>query len=130
MDLKGLCVPIKNLFLFSTLTFLLSACTSNSEPQPYILDKSRTSSCQNEIQQSISKLIQAKNLKISEGVFSKESSLHLTNKKDSALSPSPIFNDLGGKKTLFLYKQNGDVYIGLVNEKKDILKTKKLKECH
>ena len=77
MDLKGLCVPIKNLFLF--LMFLLSACASNSEPQPYLLNEKRTKSCQNEIQQNISELIYAKNLKISEDVFSKESSLHLTN---------------------------------------------------
>jgi len=129
MDLEGLCVPIKNLFL--SLTFLLlSACSSNSEPKPYLLDEKRTSSCQNEIEQTISELIYAKNLKISEDVFSKESSLHLTNKKDGILKQSPIFNDLNGRKTLLLYKQNNDLYLGLIDEKKDISKTQKLKKCH
>ena len=113
-----------------SLAFLVTACTSSSEPQPYILSKSRTSSCQNEIQQTVSELIQAQNLKISGDVFSKTSSLNVTNKRDGVLKQSPIFNDIGGRKTLHLYKQNNDLYIGLINKKKDILKAKKLKECH
>jgi len=129
MDSKGLCVLIKILTLISSLV-LFNACASNAEPQPYILNKSRTSSCQSEMEQTISELIYAQNLQISEDVFSKTSSLNLTNKKDGILNQSPIFNDMGGRKTLLLYQQENALYIGLINTKKDIVKSKKLQKCH
>jgi len=96
----------------------------------HTLDKNRTSSCQDEIERTISSLIHAKNLTISKDVFSQTSSLHLTNKKDGILTKSPIYNDLDGRKTLIMYKKSNALYIGLINEKKDILKSKQLKECH
>lgn len=128
MDLKGLCVPIK--ISLSLLSLLFIACSSHNKPRPYMLDENRTSSCQNEIEQTISTLIHAKNLQISKDIFSKTSLLNLTNRKNGALKPSPIFNDRRGRKTLLLYKQKNHLYLGLINEKKDILKSKALKECH
>ena len=118
----------KSLFLL-LFSFLFSACNRGSTLQPYTLDEKRTSTCQDEIEKTISSLIHARNLSISKDVFSKTSSLHLTNKKDSILRKSPIYNDLRGRKTLMMYKENSNLYIGLINEKKEILKSKKLQQC-
>jgi len=82
-----------------------------------------------EIEETISSLIDAKNLTISKDVFSKTSSLHLTNQKNGILFPSPLLNDLRGRKTLLLYKSSNDIYIGLMNEEKSIIKSKKLTKC-
>jgi len=114
---------------FFLLTLLLSACSSDTVPKPYILDKSRTSACQEEIEQTISILVHAQNLSISKDVFSQTSSLYLSNKKDAILTKSPIYNDLRGRKSLIMYKENNDIYIGLINKKEDIVKSQKLQEC-
>jgi len=119
-------VLIKNSFLLTLLLF--SACSSNSKPAPYLL-QTRSSACQEEIKQVVSTLVHAQNLTISEDVFSKESSLYLTNKRDGALIASPIFNDLGGRKTLLLYKKDNNLHIGLLNRKKEIVEGKRLLVC-
>jgi len=119
-------VHIKNSFLLTLLLF--SACSLNSKPTPYLL-QTRSSSCQEEIKQVVSTLVHAQNLTISEDVFSKDSSLYLTNKRDGALISSPIVNDLGGRKTLLLYKKNNSLHIGLLNRKKEIVESKKLLVC-
>jgi len=99
------------------------------KPEPYRLSQERTGSCQKEIEKTIASLIHAQNLTISKDVFSATSSLYLTNQKDGILTKSPIYNDLGGRKTLLLYKENSTLFIGLLNKKKDIIKSQKLNGC-
>ncbi len=127
MDLKGLRVPIKILLLIFSLFF--TACSLNSKVQPYTLDKERSDACKNELKQTISSLIDARNLSISEDIFSTTSLLYLNNQKNGILIKSPIINDLKGRKTLMLYKKDNKLYIGLINQKKEILKAKKLQKC-
>ncbi len=98
--------------------------------QPALID-ARDNSCQDELKKTISKLINAHSLEISSDAFSKESYLYLTNHKrdDFLLQPSKLQNDLGGRKTLFLYIESDDLYIGLVDFKKNIIKKEKLQSC-
>jgi len=124
-------VPTKLSLLCSI--FLLSACTGNASPEPYLLTKERTDSCQEEIEKTISALVNARNLTISKDVFSKSPSLILTNQKPSALGQSAIFNDLKGRKILKMYKKEDFLYIGLLskkdNKKEEILLSKPLRRC-
>ena len=121
-------MPTK-IFSLSLLVLILSSCGVKHSIEPYTLKEKRTDSCQMEIEETISSLINAKNLTISKDVFSKTSSLHLTNQKNGILFPSPLLNDLRGRKTLLLYKSSNDIYIGLMNEEKSIIKSKKLTKC-
>jgi len=121
-------VPTK--LLTSLVSILLfTACNSTVKLEPYRLPKERTGSCQEEIEKTIASLIHAQNLSISKDVFSETSSLYLTNQKDGILSKSPIYNDLRGRKTLLLYKKNHDLFIGLLNKKKDVVTSQKLNGC-
>ena len=117
--------------LLTSLLFMfgLTACSTTTQPQPYLLKASRTTACQEEIEKSIASLIHAQHLSVSKDVFTKASSLHLTNQKDGILTKSPIFNDLRGRKTLLLYKENHALFIGLLNKKKDVVKSQKLNGC-
>ena len=117
--------------LLASLVFIftLTACSSNAKSQAYLLNKSRTSSCQNEIEKTISSLIHAQNLSISKDVFSKTSSLYVSNQKNSILRKSPIYNNLRGRKTLFLYEEKNALHIGLMNKEKDVVKSQRLHEC-
>jgi len=121
-------VPTK-LLISLLFMFGLTACSTTTQPQPYLLKASRTTACQEEIEKSIASLIHAQHLSVSKDVFSKTSSLHLTNQKDGILTKSPIFNDLRGRKTLLLYKENSTLFIGLLNKKKDVIKSQKLNGC-
>ena len=122
-------MPIKSSSLVLS-AFLFTACASDStKPQPFLLDKSRTGSCQSEIEKSISELVNAKNLTISKDVFSTTSSLHLTNRRDKTLSKSPFANDLMGSKTVQIYKEDEQLFIGLVGDEGEIVKSKKLEKC-
>ena len=100
-----------------------------SQISPHTLEKKRTASCQKEMERSISELINAKNLKVSKDIFSESSSLYLNNKKDGMLNKSPIFNDLGGRKHLILYKKGSNLFVALLNHKEEIIKEKQLKKC-
>jgi len=121
-------VPTK-LFTFLVSILLFTACNGTVKPEPYLLSKERTDSCQGEIEKAIASLIHAQNLTVSKDVFSETSSLYLTNQKDGILTKSPIYNDLGGRKTLLLYKKNHTLYIGILNKKKDVVKSQKLNGC-
>jgi len=121
-------VPTKLLTSFASI-LLFTACNGTVKPEPYRLPKERTGSCQEEIEKTIASLIHAQNLSVSKDVFSETSSLYLTNQKDGILTKSPIYNDLRGRKTLLLYKENSALYIGLLNKKKNIVASKKLNGC-
>jgi len=121
-------VPTKLLTSLASI-LLFTACNGTVKPEPYRLPKERTGSCQEEIEKTIASLIHAQNLSVSKDVFSETSSLYLTNQKDGVLSKSPIYNDLRGRKTLLLYKENSTLYIGLLNKKKNIVTSQKLNGC-
>jgi len=121
-------VPTK--LLTSLISILLfTACNGTVKPEPYRLPKERTGSCQEEIEKTIASLIHAQNLSISKDVFSKTSSLYVSNQKNSILRKSPIYNNLRGRKTLFLYEEKNALHIGLMNKEKDVVKSQRLHEC-
>ena len=120
--------------ILSTLLFgigsLFTACAKDSKPQPSTLNKNRTSSCQEEIRATVSALIEAQNLTVSEDVFSQVSILELNNQRADIFGHREIINDQSGRKRLLLYREEGDLYIGLINQKEEVLKSKKLQKCH
>ena len=122
-------MPTKKLLTSLLFMFGLTACSTTTQPHPYLLKASRTTACQEEIEKTIASLIHAQNLTISKDVFTKTSSLQLSNQKDGILTKSPIFNDVGGRKTLLLYKENSALFIGLLNKKKGLVTSQKLNGC-
>ena len=126
MASKGLTVLTKYSVLFSPLLF--GAC-STSSLTPSTLSLPRSEICQEALKKSISSLIHAQHLQISSDIFTKDAYLYLNNKKDSPLHSSPIFNDLLGKKTLLLYKENKKLYIGLVGRDEKIKNSVQLIGC-
>jgi len=125
-------MPTKYLFLFITLFLFQGGCSSKNEPSKIThmtINKERSPSCQKEIEETITDLVSAKKLKISKDIFSKDSYLRLTNQKRNILNNSPIFNDMGGRKTLLLYQQEDRLYIGLENRDKNITKNREIKYC-
>lgn len=126
MVLKGLNVATKHLSVLILSLFMLSC--SGSKPKPYLLSEAKTNLCQNELEATISELINAKNFHLSKDAFSQKSSLYLTNQKRRVLGQSTITNDLNGRKKLMLYRENKFIYIGLMKEE-NLLKSKRLFSC-
>ena len=118
----------KYLLVFMGFIFFLS-CSKPLSPQPYLLNQNRNASCQQELEESIGKLINAKHLKLSTDAFSKQSFVYLSNQKSDILGHSTIINDLNGRKRILLYKKNKHLYVGTSGEKDNILKSQALKNC-
>jgi len=116
--------------LLLTLSSIFTACAKDSKPQPSTVSKNRTSSCQEEIRATVSALIEAQNLTISEDVFSQVSTLEVNNQRADIFGHRAIVNDRNGRKRLLMYRENSSLYIGLINQKEEILKSKKLQYCH
>lgn len=123
-------MPTKNrLFLLGIMALFMGACSSSLKPEPSLLSKERTHGCQEELEKSIATLIHAQKIHLSTDVFSKNSSLYLTNQKMNIFGQSRIINDITGRKKILLYKNSNRLYIATVNNKEEILKSKELKSC-
>lgn len=119
---------IKNCIV-TIIILLTTACNSNLKPVPHLLQEQKSKACQQELEKSISSLIHAKHLTLSQDIFSKTSFLHVTNRQNTMLTQSPLINDFRGRRSFSLYKKGDDIYIGLLNDNKKVIKSRKLNEC-
>jgi len=115
--------------IFTIVLLLITACNANLKPVPHLLQEPRSQACQKEIEKSISALIHAKHLTLSQDIFSKTSFLHVTNKQNSILTQSPLINDFRGRRSFKLYKKGDELYIGLLDENQEVINAKKLNKC-
>lgn len=130
MDLKELCVLTKKNLLLLSVTVTLAGCLSNSTPKPYLLKKGQNEACYQELEHVLSQLISAQHLSISKDIFSKNSSLYLTNRQNGILSPSPIYNDRSSSKHLKLYKNGERLLVTLLDKKDKVIKEEILHNCY
>lgn len=119
---------IKNTIV-AVVLLLIIGCNANLKPVPHLLQEPRSQACQKEIEKTISALIHAKHLTLSQDIFSKTSFLHVTNKQNSLLTQSPLINDFRGRKGFKLYKKGDELYIGLLDENKEVINATKLNKC-
>ena len=117
------------LFLFLSLSLLMGSCSTALKPEPHLLSKARSNTCQEALEKNIATLIQAQHLHLSHDVFSQKSTLYLTNQKKNILGQSLIVNDINGRKKSLLYRQEKHLFVATLNNKGEILNSKELKTC-
>ncbi len=109
---------------------LFSACAFDSKTIFPAQLESFSPVCHEDIEKGVQKLLGISHIKLSKDVFSKSAYLVLSNHPRFMLNHNdPLVGAKGSQNLLFLYRQDNQCYLGLLDQKKNIDTKVLLRQC-